>query len=53
MTIDSSRPLRVWEKNWEMYVYTNRWIKIEEESQSEPNRGAKSVAKKTTKTKKK
>lgn len=48
MAIDSKRPLKVWERNWEMYVYTNRWIKIGEE---QPTRGAKSVAKKTTKNK--
>lgn len=53
MTIDSSRPLKVWEKNWEMYVYTNRWIKIEEEPQTEPTRSTKGGSKKTTKTKKK
>lgn len=40
---DSSKPLKVREKNWELYVYTNRWIKIEEEPQN--TRGAKNAPK--------
>lgn len=40
---NSSKPLKVREKNWELYVYTNRWIKIEEEPQG--TRGAKNAPK--------
>jgi hypothetical protein len=49
MALDSKKPLRVWERNGEIYVYTNRWIKIET---PEETKGVK-MSKKTAKTKKK
>lgn len=48
MTDLSKGRYKVWEKGWEQYVYTNRWIKIE----TEPSRNVKS-SKKPAKTKSK
>lgn len=47
--VDSKRPLKVRDKDGELYVYTNRRIKIEEEDNS---RSVKKSAKKAPKQKK-
>lgn len=50
MGLETKWPLKVWERNWKMYVYTHKRIEIDSE---EPDRMVKKVTKGVTKTKKK